>query len=440
MGKVIEGFSKLSKSEKIDWITKTHFKDPKLAKKRLEQYWNNDPELQKSHDEFIENTISNFYIPLGVAPNFLINEKIYSLPMAIEESSVVAAAGNSAKFWSTRGGFKTKIIETVKVGQVHFLFYGDSKKLNDFFIDKKEELLRSTESLTKKMDKRGGGIQSIELVDKTNRMNNYFQLHLRFKTDNAMGANFINSCLEQVAKKFLALSEKENLSKKTNKRLEIIMSILSNYTPECIVRASISCRVENFILHKNGSKGIDYAKRFINAVEIANIEPYRAVTHNKGIMNGVDALIIATGNDFRAIEAGVHAYAARSGEYKSLSNAYIKDEKFCMELTLPISLGTVGGLTKLHPMANWCLELLGNPGAEELMEIVAVAGLAQNFAALRSLITSGIQKGHMKMHLTNILNQLQANENEKLAALKYFEKKSISVDAVEKFLNEITFK
>ena len=146
MGKVIESFSKLSKSEKIDWITKTHFKDPKLAKKRLEQYWNNNSELQKSHDEFIENTISNFYIPLGVAPNFLINEKIYSLPMAIEESSVVAAAGNSAKFWSTRGGFKTEIIETVKVGQVHFLFYGDSKKLYDFFIDKKEELLRSTES------------------------------------------------------------------------------------------------------------------------------------------------------------------------------------------------------------------------------------------------------------------------------------------------------
>ena len=436
MGKVIEGFSKLSKSEKIDWITKTHFKDPKLAKKRLEQYWNNNSELQQSHDEFIENTISNFYIPLGVAPNFLINKKLYSLPMAIEESSVVAAASNSAKFWSTRGGFKTEIIETVKVGQVHFLFYGDSKKLDKFFDSKKKELLRSTESLTKKMVKRGGGIQSIELINKTNRMNNYFQLHLRFKTHNAMGANFINSCLEHVAKKFLDLAEKNNLSEKTNKRLEIIMSILSNYTPECLVRASINCSVENFILQKNSSKGIDFAKRFISAVEIANIEPYRAVTHNKGIMNGVDSLIIATGNDYRAIEAGVHAYAARSGGYKSLSNAYIKDEKFYMELTLPISLGTVGGLTKLHPMANWSLELLGNPSAEELMEIVAVAGLAQNFAALRSLITSGIQKGHMKMHLTNILNQLQANENQKLAALKYFEKKPISVDAVEKFLEK----
>ena len=291
--------------------------------------------------------------------------------------------------------------------------------------------LRSTESLTKNMDRRGGGIQSIELVDKTNRMNNYFQLHLRFKTDNAMGANFINSCLEQVAKKFLALSEKENLS---NKRLEIIMSILSNYTPECIVRASINCKVENFILQKNGNNGIDYAKRFINAVEIANIEPYRAVTHNKGIMNGVDALIIATGNDFRAIEAGVHAYAARSGEYKSLSNAYIKDEKFCMELTLPISLGTVGGLTKLHPMANWCLELLGNPSAEELMEIVAVAGLAQNFAAIQSLVTSGIQQGHMKMHLLNILNQKKATEDQKEKAIVFFKTNTVSHSSVSDFL------
>ena len=440
MGKVIEGFSKLSKSEKIDWITKTHFKDSKLAKKRLHLYWNKNPELQKKHDDFIENTISNFYLPLGVAPNFLINNEIFTLPMVIEESSVVAAAGNSAKFWSTRGGFKTEIIETVKVGQVHFLFYGDSKKLYEFFVSKKQELLRSTESLTKKMDKRGGGIQSIELIDKTKRMNNYFQLHLRFKTDNAMGANFINSCVEHVAKKFLELSEKENLSEKTDKRLEIIMSILSNYTPECIVRASINCSVDNFILQKNGSKGIDFAKRFVNAVEIANIEPYRAVTHNKGIMNGVDALIIATGNDFRAIEAGIHAYAARSGEYKSLSNACIKHGKFCMELTLPISLGTVGGLTKLHPMASWCLELLGNPSAEKLMQIVAVAGLAQNFAALRSLITSGIQQGHMKMHLTNILKQLQASENQKLAAVKYFEKKTVSVDAVEKFLDKNFFK
>ena len=214
------------------------------------------------------------------------------------------------------------------------------------------------------------------------------------------------------------------------------MSILSNYTPECIVRASINCKVENFILQKNGNKGIDFAKRFINAVEIANIEPYRAVTHNKGIMNGVDALIIATGNDFRAIEAGVHAYAARSGEYKSLSNAYIKDEKFCMELTLPISLGTVGGLTKLHPMANWCLELLGNPGAEELMEIVAVAGLAQNFAALRSLITSGIQKGHMKMHLINILNKQNATQDQINKAEEYFKDKDINNQSVSNFLDQ----
>ena len=174
----------------------------------------------------------------------------------------------------------------------------------------------------------------------------------------------------------------------------------------------------------------------INAVEIAKCEPYRAVTHNKGIMNGVDALTLATGNDFRAIEAGVHAYASRSGQYRSLSNAFIKKDQFVLELTLPLALGTVGGLTKLHPMVRWCLELLGNPDAKNLMQITAVAGLAQNFAALRSLVTTGIQKGHMKMHLLNILNQFKASESQKLAALEYFKTKLISAKTVGGFLEK----
>ena len=174
----------------------------------------------------------------------------------------------------------------------------------------------------------------------------------------------------------------------------------------------------------------------IQAIAIAKCEPYRAVTHNKGIMNGVDALVIATGNDFRAVEAGVHAYAARSGQYRSLSDAYIKDNQFVMELSIPLTLGTVGGLTKLHPMVSWCMELLGNPSSEKLMEIIAAAGLAQNFSALRSLITTGIQKGHMKMHLHNILNQLNANDTQKIAAINYFKNEQVSVQAVNDFLKK----
>jgi len=172
----------------------------------------------------------------------------------------------------------------------------------------------------------------------------------------------------------------------------------------------------------------------VRAVTIAKEEPYRAVTHNKGIMNGVDAVVIATGNDFRAVEAGVHAYAARSGQYRSLSNAFIDGDDFCFELSLPLAIGTVGGLTKLHPLVKWSMQLLGNPSAKELMQIICVAGLAQNFGALRSLVTSGIQKGHMKMHLLNILNQLNATNGQKEKATEYFKTTTVSHNAVTTFL------
>ena len=183
--------------------------------------------------------------------------------------------------------------------------------------------------------------------------------------------------------------------------------------------------------------GIEFAKKFIQAVRIAEVEPFRAVTHNKGIMNGVDALVIATGNDFRAIEAGVHAYAAKSGQYTSLSHATVENNIFRFWIDLPLALGTVGGLTALHPMVKFALELLGKPSSEELMQIVAVAGLAQNFAALRSLTTTGIQKGHMKMHLLNILNQLQANPAEKKQLISYFKTKSVSQSAVAEALKNL---
>jgi len=437
MSRMINGFSKLTKSEKIDWITKTHFKNPEAARKELESYWSTDPKLQNRHDEFIENTVTNFYLPLGIAPNFLINGSIYSLPMVIEESSVVAAAGNAAKFWSTRGGFKATVFDTIKVGQIHFLFTGDSIALKQFFEKRKEELLQTTKNLTKNMEQRGGGIISCELIDKGKEMPDYYQLHLKFKTGDAMGANFINSCLEQLAKSFEEFARLDLLTQ-ADSHLEIVMSILSNYVPECLVRATVSCPVEDLAIEKNGISGISFAKKMVDAVAIAQCEPHRAVTHNKGIMNGVDAIVLATGNDFRAVEAGVHAYAAQTGKYTSLSTATIEEGQFKMELTLPLAVGTVGGLTKLHPMVKWCMELLGNPSAEKLMEIMAVGGLAQNFAAVRSLVTTGIQKGHMKMHLLNILNQFEATKNQKEAAVEYFKNEVVTVQAVGAFLEKNT--
>ena len=195
MDKRIEGFSKLTKAEKIEWISHTHFNDPAKAKSKLSSYWNTNSDIQNTHDEFIENTLTNFYLPLGVAPNFLINGENFTLPMVIEESSVVAAAGNAAKFWQQRGGFHAEVLNTFKVGQVHFMYKGNPDLLHSFFNKNKAQLLYATDDLSKKMKARGGGIQSIELVDKSLLIPNYYQLHLRFKTADAMGANFINSCL-----------------------------------------------------------------------------------------------------------------------------------------------------------------------------------------------------------------------------------------------------
>jgi hydroxymethylglutaryl-CoA reductase len=436
MSKSIAGFSKLSKEKKIDWIVNTYFSDSEEARNILKQYWNTNQKVQQLHDEFIENTITNYYLPLGVAPNFLINNRLYTIPMAIEESSVVAAASKAAKFWLDRGGFKTKVISTTKIGQVHFIFKGDFSKLKSFFEEVKPKLLSDSKDLTKNMESRGGGILDIELRDKTENIDGYYQLHASFETLDAMGANFINSCLEQFAKTFKNEALNFASFSEDEKHIEIVMSILSNYVPDCLVRAEVSCKVED--LNENDTiSSEEFAAKFVQAVNIAEIEPYRAVTHNKGIMNGIDAVVLATGNDFRAVEAGVHAYAARKGSYSSLSHAKIENGIFTFWMEIPLALGTVGGLTKLHPLVKLSLELLHHPSAKELMQIVAVAGLAQNFAALRSLTTTGIQQGHMKMHLMNILNQFEASNDEKKLLTEYFKTNTVTHSAVVDAINKL---
>ncbi|TRX21056.1 hydroxymethylglutaryl-CoA reductase, degradative [Flavobacterium franklandianum] len=436
MPNTIAGFSKLSKEEKINWITAAYFSNPQEAISILKNYWNSDEKLQKLHDEFIENTISNFYIPLGVAPNFLINGKYNSIPMAIEESSVVAAASKAAKFWSTRGGFKATVINTEKIGQVHFIFKGDVTKLTSFFAQTKTKFYTNTESITKNMQKRGGGILDIELRDKTNLLPNYYQLHATFETKDSMGANFINSCLEQFAKTLKEEAQNYDSFSEEEKDIEVVMSILSNYVPNCIVRAEVSCPVED-LAEKHIENPKAFVERFIRAIQIAEVEPFRAVTHNKGIMNGIDAVVLATGNDFRAVEAGIHAYASRNGSYSSLSHAKIENDIFTFWLEVPLALGTVGGLTSLHPLVKLSLEMLENPSAKELMQFVAVAGLAQNFAALRSLTTTGIQDGHMKMHLNNILNQFEANDEERVLIRKHFKHHVVSHSAVVEYIETL---
>jgi hydroxymethylglutaryl-CoA reductase len=421
MSKTVDGFSKFNKLEKVNWLVSTFFNNDEKIKKVLLQYWNTNEVLQDLHDDFIENTISNFYLPFAIAPNFVINGNEYAIPMTIEESSVVAAASLVAKFWSTRGGFKATVISTKKIGQVHFMYKGNKTVLENYFKSKKDHFYKVTEDITKNMRKRGGGILDIELRTKTAKLKNYYQLHVTFETVDSMGANFINSCLEAIAKEF----KKDDI--------EIVMCILSNYVPECLVHAEVSCKVEE--LYAENSEVL--AHKFVQAVQIANADPHRAVTHNKGIMNGVDAVVLATGNDFRAIEAGAHAFAAKSGTYKSLTNASIEKGIFKFWIEIPLAVGTTGGLTSLHPLSKLSLRLLGSPSAKDLMQIIAVAGLAQNFAALRALTTTGIQKGHMKMHLTNIIKQLGASDKDKQFLINYFENKTITHNAVIEAYNKL---
>lgn len=436
MNNAITGFSKLSKEDKINWIANEYFSTPSEAVALLKNYWNSDESIQKLHDDFIENTITNFYLPLGVAPNFIINGKNYTIPMAIEESSVVAAASKSAKYWSTRGGFKATVLNTEKIGQVHFMYFGEVKKLEDFFQQIKPKLYSETDSITKNMQKRGGGILNIELRNQTQKLSGYFQLHATFDTKDSMGANFINSCLEQFAKTLKEEALSFDSFSESEKDIEVVMSILSNYVPNCIVRAEVSCPIEDLV-DKKIENPQEFAKKILRAIQIAEIEPFRAVTHNKGIMNGIDAVVLATGNDFRAVEAGVHAYAARDGQYRSLSHAKIEYGIFTFWLEVPLAIGTVGGLTSLHPLVKFSLEMLEKPSAQELMLLVAVAGLAQNFAALRSLTTTGIQDGHMKMHLNNILNQFDATTNERVLIKNHFKENVVSHAAVVTFIENL---
>ena len=261
-------------------------------------------------------------------------------------------------------------------------------------------------------------------------------MHATFETLDAMGANFINSCLEQFAETLKQEALSYTTFSKEEQQIEVVMSILSNYVPNCIVKAEVSCKVEDLTENKDISAE-EFAQKFIQAVEIAEVEPFRAVTHNKGIMNGVDAVVLATGNDFRAVEAGIHAYASRNGKYKSLTHAKIENGIFSFWIEIPLALGTVGGLTKLHPLVKLALEMLGEPSAKELMQIVAVAGLAQNFAALRSLTTTGIQEGHMKMHLLNILNQFGATDDEKHQLIDHFKNNIVSHSSVVKALENL---
>ena len=430
----IIGFSKLSRDKKISWISKNFLDNSNEFESILNKYLNDDKNIQSIHNSLSENVISNFHLPYSISPNFLINNKNYCIPLVTEESSVVAALSNSSKFWYDRGGFKSKVLSKIKTGQVHFKYDGNAESLEKFIIENEHRLIESTDRITKKMRERGGGISNIKLVNKSKELKSYYQLHLEFNTIDSMGANFINSCLEIISKNFKELLNDSSKFKESEKRIEIIMSILSNYTPECIVESSVECKIED-LSDIDGITAKEFALKFKNAFDIANIDISRAVTHNKGIMNGIDAVLISTGNDFRAVEAGIHAFASSKGKYKSLSECTIIDNIFKIKLKIPLSIGTIGGITDIHPMVKLSLKLLENPTSDKLMNIICSVGLAQNFAAVKSLVTSGIQKGHMKMHLINLLIKQNATKDQINKSEAYFKDRDINSQSVKDFLD-----
>ena len=423
---IVKGFSKLNRAEKIEYIQNNIPMVADLA--RVANHYRHETN-QALFDDFSENTISNFYLPYGVAPNFLIDGRMHVLPMVIEESSVVAAAARAASFWAKHGGFKTTIHSSIKIGHIWFRWKGEANALHDHTPELELYLKASVKEITQSMERRGGGIVDIQFIPQP-ELPHVWQMQVSFKTADSMGANFINTCLEAMKEPLVNYFDKQNLS-----TVEVIMAILSNYTPNCLVTCKVSCKVEELTPYAAGLTPEEFAQRFKLAMDIAFHNTHRAVTHNKGIYNGIDAVVLATGNDFRAIEAAGHAYASRDGQYRSLSTCEISDEgMFNLSLSLPLALGTVGGLTRLHPLANLSMEILEHPSAEELMSITAAAGLANNFSAVASLVTTGIQKGHMKLHLSNILTSFDASPEERERTEAYFSDKTVSIQKVREFL------
>jgi hydroxymethylglutaryl-CoA reductase len=282
------------------------------------------------------------------------------------------------------------------------------------------------------MRQRGGGITDIQLIDKTEELPDYYQIDVSFETVDAMGANFINTCLERISSILQNIDELNS----GDYSVDIIMAILSNYTPECLVSCWVECPLKDLDGWNKTLSYSAFAVKFKQAVDIANIDISRAVTHNKGIFNGTDAVLLATGNDWRATAASAHAYASRDGKYKGLTTVRLSEKTFTYELEIPLAIGTVGGITGIHPFVKNSLAILNYPDVSKLMMIVAASGLASNFAAIASLITTGIQAGHMKMHLSNILNKLHASKVESELAKSYFSDKAVSYSAVEEFIQK----
>jgi hydroxymethylglutaryl-CoA reductase len=414
-------FRNMNQKERLEYIKKK----TKIDDKEILLF--NDTSIFKFEDinKMIENAVGVFQIPLGIANNFVINDKEYLIPMAIEEPSVIAAASNAAKIAKEAGGFKAKADKSIMIGQIQLVSLDDNHNIN---IDKSiKKIIENKLELIKLANTKSKFAQCVDihirqLYDESiNNLGSMIIIEIFVDTKDAMGANVINTMCEAVAPKIESLTEGQ-----------VILKILSNYATKRLVK----CKG---VFPKALIGGDKVLKRILFSYAFAYSDVYRAVTHNKGIMNGIDSVAIATGQDFRAIEAGCHAYACKDGQYRSLTKWYQNSEGDLVgEIEIPLAVGIIGGITNIHPLVKTCLKILDITSSQELAMIVAAAGLAQNFSAIRALSDEGIQKGHMKLHSKNIAKIAGAlNDQIERIAQQMINEENISVSRAREIIESI---
>lgn len=415
----LPGFAKLSPTERIEALLKEGLLTWDEAQILKEQQG-----LPLSiADQLTENVLSTFDLPFSLAPYFLINGQDYVLPMVTEEPSVVAAASYAAKIIQRSGGFTTKVHQRQMIGEIALTDVKDVEMASKRILEDKETLLQLANEAYPSIVKRGGGARDLWVENK----GNFLIVYLAVDPKEAMGANMLNTMLEALTEPIQKLSGGQ-----------VLMAILSNLATRSLVSAR--CAIDFKALNRDPEEATAIAQRMELASQLAQVDPYRAATHNKGIFNGIDALVLATGNDWRAIEAGAHAYAAQSGPYKGLSHwkSQPEEKKLYGEITLPMPVATKGGSIGLNPTVQVSHRLLGEPSAIELAGIIASLGLAQNFAALKALVTTGIQAGHMKLQARSLALLAGAKEEEvpRLVS-QLLENKSFNLEKAQTLLQEL---
>ncbi len=413
----LPGFYKKAPKERLDSLKEF----AKLDDEDLKVLSSTGPMEMDEVNRMIENVIGTMPLPLGIAVNFLINGKDYLIPMALEEPSVVAAASNAAKMARERGGFKTSSTPPVMIGQIQLTRVENAEEAKKVILENKEEILRMANDLDPVLVKFGGGARDVQIRVLETARGPMVIVHLLVDCRDAMGANAVNTMAEGVA---------PFIERITGGR--VYLRIISNLADQRIAKAEA-------IFSKEAIGGEEVVDGVLEAYAFAAADPYRAATHNKGVMNGISAVVIATGNDFRAVESGAHSYAARSGQYSPLTE-YEKNENGDLvgSIEIPMAVGLVGGATAVHPTARRNVKILGIKTASELGEVIAAVGLAQNLAALRALASEGIQRGHMSLHARNIAVSVGAKDEEvgRIVERLVAEKK-VRMDRAEEILKEL---